>query len=137
MEEETNVNKYIVTQKLPREMTSKKKVVESLVRVTNLPALGQNDITDVSVQNTLCARLCEYVLFPVPASTDQGKDQGSQRRDKRHDREAQRQQRSHSGQVDPVPAAGGHHIEEEGVDGRETQRHEGRGRNRGRGGVIY
>ena len=49
MEEETNVNKYIVTQKLPKEMASKKKIVESLMRVTNLPALGQNDITDVSV----------------------------------------------------------------------------------------
>ena len=48
MEEETNVNKYIVTQKLPKEMASKKKIVESLMRVTNLPALGQNDITDVS-----------------------------------------------------------------------------------------
>ena len=49
MEEETNVNKYIVTQKLPKEMSSKKKIVESLLRVTNLPALGQNDIADVSV----------------------------------------------------------------------------------------
>ena len=49
MEEETRVNRYIVTQKLPKEMSSKKKIVESLMRVTNLPALGQNDITDVSV----------------------------------------------------------------------------------------
>ena len=49
MEEETNVNKYIVTQKLPKEMSSKKKIVESLMRVTNLPALGQNDITEVSM----------------------------------------------------------------------------------------
>ena len=50
MEEETNVNKYIVTQKLPKETSSKKKVVESLTRVTNLPALGQNDITEVRVK---------------------------------------------------------------------------------------
>ena len=48
MEEETRVNRYIVTQKLPKEMSSKKKIVESLIKVTNLPAMGQNDITDVS-----------------------------------------------------------------------------------------
>jgi intraflagellar transport protein 81 len=47
MEEETNVNTYIVTQKLPKEIASKKKVVESLMRVTELPALGKEDVSEV------------------------------------------------------------------------------------------
>ena len=41
MEEETNVNVYIVTQKLPKEIESKKKVVASLAQATGQPALGQ------------------------------------------------------------------------------------------------
>ena len=44
IEEETNVNTYIVTQKLPKELESKWKVVESLQQVTSQPALGQDDI---------------------------------------------------------------------------------------------
>ena len=65
MEEETNVNKYIVTQKLPKEMSSKKKVVESLTRVTNLPALGQNDITEVRVKSAMLDSCLEMNFYRV------------------------------------------------------------------------
>ncbi len=47
LEEETNVNTYIVTQKLPKEIASKQKAVESLMRVTELPALGQDDVNEI------------------------------------------------------------------------------------------
>lgn len=47
VEEETKVNTYIVTQKLPKELESKRKAVESLQQVTNQPALGQEDINDL------------------------------------------------------------------------------------------
>lgn len=47
MEEETNVNTYIVTQKLPKELESRRRIVENLERVTGQPVLGKDDITDI------------------------------------------------------------------------------------------
>ena len=44
IEEETKVNTYIVTQKLPKELDNRRKTVENLERVINQPALGQDDL---------------------------------------------------------------------------------------------
>ena len=44
IEEETKVNTYIVTQKLPKELEAQTKAVENLAKVISQPALGQDDI---------------------------------------------------------------------------------------------
>ncbi|KAB7496012.1 Intraflagellar transport protein 81-like protein [Armadillidium nasatum] len=44
LEEEVNVNNYIANEKLPKELTGKKKLVETLKRVADEPAMGQQEI---------------------------------------------------------------------------------------------
>ncbi len=56
MEEETNVNSYIVTQKLPKELEAKRKNVANLQEVTNQPALGQ-------VRHQICLLTCTSRLY--------------------------------------------------------------------------
>ena len=50
LEEESNVNTYIVREKLPKEIESKKKIVKNLREVTNQPALGQDDISKLKAK---------------------------------------------------------------------------------------
>ena len=47
IEEETKVNTYIVMQKLPKEIETKRKTVENLQKVIDQPALGQDDIASL------------------------------------------------------------------------------------------
>ncbi len=47
IEEETKVNTYIVTQKLPKEIEARRKMVDNLQRVIDQPALGQDDIVSL------------------------------------------------------------------------------------------
>lgn len=44
LEEEVNVNSYIVKEKIPRELKGKQKLVTTLQKVTNEPAIGQQEI---------------------------------------------------------------------------------------------
>jgi intraflagellar transport protein 81 len=50
LEEETKVNTYIVTQKLPKEIDQRRQTVESLERIINQPALGRDDISQLRDQ---------------------------------------------------------------------------------------
>ena len=47
IEEETKVNTYIVMQKLPKEIDTKRKTVENLQKVIDQPALGHDDINSL------------------------------------------------------------------------------------------
>ena len=44
LEEETHTNKYIVTEKLPKEIAQRKKIVVNLQKVVAEPAMGQSDL---------------------------------------------------------------------------------------------
>ena len=44
LEEETRVNAYIATEKLPKELEAQQAAVKSLQKVISQPALGQDDI---------------------------------------------------------------------------------------------
>lgn len=48
LEEETRVNSYMVTEKLPKEIAAKKKAVQDLQKVVNEPAMGQSDLDDLN-----------------------------------------------------------------------------------------
>ena len=54
LEMETKVNHYMVTEKLPKEISMKKKNVQDLQRVVNEPAMGQSDL------NVLIGRVSGY-----------------------------------------------------------------------------
>jgi intraflagellar transport protein 81 len=47
LEEEVRVNAYIVEEKLPRELASKKRHVATLDQVANGPAMGHSDLQNV------------------------------------------------------------------------------------------
>ena len=47
IEEETKVNTYIVTQKLPKEIEQRRKTVENLERIISQPALGKDDLNQL------------------------------------------------------------------------------------------
>ena len=66
IEEETKVNTYIVTQKLPKEIDSRRQTVESLERIVNQPALGRDDINQLRDQVGTFLSVClslSVVLF--------------------------------------------------------------------------
>jgi len=44
LEEDVNVNKYVVTEKLPRDLRSLEVSVQTLSKIVNMPAMGQQDI---------------------------------------------------------------------------------------------
>lgn len=44
LEEETHTNKYIVTEKLPKEMAQQRKILLNLQKVVAEPAMGQSDL---------------------------------------------------------------------------------------------
>ena len=47
LEEESRVNAYIVTQKLPKEVEAQEAAVKNLQKVISQPALGQDDIRNL------------------------------------------------------------------------------------------
>ena len=56
IEEETKVNTYIVTQKLPKEIEQRRQTVLSLERIINQPALGRDDLNQLREQARVCLR---------------------------------------------------------------------------------
>lgn len=50
LEEETHTNKYIVTEKLPKEMAQQKKILLNLQKVVAEPAMGQSDLDKLHEQ---------------------------------------------------------------------------------------
>lgn len=44
LEEETHTNKYIVTEKMPKEMAQQRKILLNLQKVVAEPAMGQSDL---------------------------------------------------------------------------------------------
>ena len=44
LEEETRTNKYIVTERLPKDVGSRKKTLQDLQRVVSEPAMGNSDL---------------------------------------------------------------------------------------------
>lgn len=50
LEEETHTNKYIVTEKLPKEIAQRKKIVVNLQKVVAEPAMGQSDLDKLHEQ---------------------------------------------------------------------------------------
>ena len=60
MEEETRVNSYIVTQKLPKELETQQSAVSSLQKVISQPALGQDDIKALK-EKIKAAQVCSMM----------------------------------------------------------------------------
>lgn len=50
LEEETHTNKYIVTEKLPKEMAQQRKILLNLQKVVAEPAMGQSDLDKLHEQ---------------------------------------------------------------------------------------
>ena len=48
MEEDLNVNKYVVTEKLPKELASLDRHVATLEKIAQMPALGQQDLENIN-----------------------------------------------------------------------------------------
>ena len=47
LEEEVKINKYMVVEKLPREVSSRRSAVQDLQRVVAEPAMGQADLAQI------------------------------------------------------------------------------------------
>jgi intraflagellar transport protein 81 len=67
IEEETKVNTYIVTQKLPKEIEQRRMTVESLERIISQPALGRDDINQLREQVSMFKHFfhCNYATFGI------------------------------------------------------------------------
>lgn len=50
LEEDVNVNSYIVNDKLPKEVAAKQRIVSTLQRVAAQPAMGQQELEAVNKQ---------------------------------------------------------------------------------------
>lgn len=50
LEEETHTNKYIVTEKMPKEMAQQRKILLNLQKVVAEPAMGQSDLDKLHEQ---------------------------------------------------------------------------------------
>lgn len=67
LEEDVNVNSYIVNDKLPKEVAAKQRIVSTLQRVAAQPAMGQQELDAVNKQvmtkhEYVCMHLnCDHV----------------------------------------------------------------------------
>lgn len=62
LEEETNVLMYIVNQKLPKEIESKRKEVQTLQLVASEPAMGRGDLESLKEKVILFIHSI-YIIF--------------------------------------------------------------------------
>lgn len=73
LEEETHTNKYIVTEKLPKEMAQQKKILLNLQKVVAEPAMGQSDLDKLheQVQHYMAVHHSTSQYITVHHSTSQ------------------------------------------------------------------
>ena len=64
--EETRVNAYIVTEKLPKELEAQQAAVKSLQKVISQPALGQDDIRALKEKIRLVQDEVRVILGNLP-----------------------------------------------------------------------
>ena len=50
LEEETRANGYIVKEQLPKDVASRRKMIQDLQKVVAVPAMGQSDLDDLNNQ---------------------------------------------------------------------------------------
>lgn len=50
LEEETRTNKYIVTERLPKDISGRRKTLQDLQRVVAEPAMGHSDLDQLNSQ---------------------------------------------------------------------------------------
>lgn len=50
LEEENRTNSYLVLEKLPKEISLKRKAVQELQKVASLPAMDQSDIQQINAK---------------------------------------------------------------------------------------
>ena len=60
MEEESRANSYIVKERLPKDLESRKKTVIDLQRVVAEPAMGQGDLDELN--NKVATVVSRYIL---------------------------------------------------------------------------
>ena len=69
LEEETRVNAYIATEKLPKELEAQQAAVKSLQKVISQPALGQDDIRALKEKIRLVQDEVRRILVNLPRIT--------------------------------------------------------------------
>ena len=52
LEEETRANGYIVKEQLPKDIASRRKMIQDLQKVVAVPAMGQSDLDELNNQVT-------------------------------------------------------------------------------------
>ncbi len=63
LEEETRANGYIVKERLPKDVSTRKKAVQDLQKVVAVPAMGQSDLEDLQNQVHTFPLLSHHVGF--------------------------------------------------------------------------
>lgn len=73
LEEETHTNKYIVTEKMPKEMAQQRKILLNLQKVVAEPAMGQSDLDKLheQVQHHMAVHHSTWQYTTVHRSTPQ------------------------------------------------------------------